>query len=159
VDAFVDLHYTRFFPYPVQTAYAWCTDYQDDDPARAGHVIIQRRPVLERTQDKVVMEGEVEMLGQAGRGKVEVRLFPPDRWEAHVIDGRGRGTVYYYSLEPAPGGSRLRIRFRFKVRRLKGWIRLTLAKPLIRRRVATMWDHFAASMAREIPSNPPGPNP
>lgn len=148
--AFVTIPYARFLPYPLDEAFAWLTDYQDDDPARTT-AVVKRRPVVSRTKDKVVMEGELEMLGVRGAGTVEVTLHPPDRWVAEIVKGGGKGSVYEYRLTPAKGGCRLDVRYRVRVRRWRSRIRLWLARPLLRRELHTMWNGFADSMARELP--------
>lgn len=148
--AFVTIRYSRRFPQDVGRAFAWLTDYQDDDPARTT-AVVKRRPVLSRTADKVILEGELEMLGVRGAGTVEVSLFPPDRWVAEIVKGAGRGSVYEYRLTATPeGGSRLDVAYRVRVRRWPSRFRLWIARPLIRRELDTMWDGFAASMAREL---------
>ncbi|HWH07586.1 MAG TPA: SRPBCC family protein [Candidatus Thermoplasmatota archaeon] len=151
--AFVTIPYTRVLPHPVEEAYAWLTDYQDDDPQRTT-AVVKRRPVLSRTKDKVVLEGELEMLGVRGVGTVEVTLLPPDRWVAEIVKGGGKGSVYEYRLTPAAGGgSRLDVRYRVRVRRWSSRLRLLLARPLLRRELDRMWDGFAESMARELSRN------
>lgn len=147
--AFVTIAYTRPFPYPVDQAYAWLTDYQDDDPARTT-AVVKRRPVLKREPGKITMEGELEMLGVRGTGIVEVSLHPPDRWVAEIVKGGGRGGLYEYQLSATPEGCRLDVRYRVRVRRWSSRLRLMIAKPLLRRELRTMWDGFAASMAKDL---------
>lgn len=147
---FVTIPYTRRFPYPVDQAYAWLTDYQDDDPQRTT-AVVKRRPVLERTPDKITMEGELEFFGQRGTGIVEVKLHPPDRWVAEIVKGGGRGSIYEYRLTPAEGGSRLDVRYRVRVKRWGSRLRLLLARPLVRREIHRMWDGFEDAMRREMP--------
>ena len=147
--AFVTISYTRRFPHPLDQAYAWLTDYQDDDPARTS-AVVKRRPVLKREPGKVTMEGELEMLGVRGTGIVEVSLHPPARWVAEIVQGGGRGSVYEYQLSPTPDGCRLDVQYRVRVRRWSSRLRLMLAKPLLRRELNTMWDGFAASMAKDL---------
>ena len=150
------IHYERDLPHPVDVAYAWLTDYQDDDHERAG-AIIKRRIVKEKELDKAgrpvryVLEGELETLGQStGIGLATIRLDPDARrWSADIGNGRW---VYEYRLEPRAGGSRLIIDYRFGSRRWRRRLLLTLTKPLIRRELDRMWDGFVAAMAREIPT-------
>lgn len=147
---FVDIHYARTFPYDVARAYAWLTDYQDDDPARTT-AVVKRRPVLERTRDKVVLEGELEIAGTHGVGKVEVDLHPPDRWVARVVEGKGKGNVFEYKLTPeAPDRTRLDVRYRIRVRRWRSRLKVWLAKGVTRRDLDRMWDGFASSMVKEL---------
>ncbi|MCA1814650.1 MAG: SRPBCC family protein, partial [Halobacteriales archaeon] len=147
----VVLHWSRELRVPLGPAYAWLTDYQDDDPQRAG-AIIKARPVVERTRDKVVLQGHLEVLGRTMSGTADVHLFPPDRWEARFRhkDGGLNGSVYLYKLTPTANGCRLDVDYRFRARRLKSKLRLTLAKPAIRRELDKMWDGFIASMERDL---------
>lgn len=153
----VNLHYERDFPYPVDVAYAWLTDYVDDDHERAG-AIIRRRTVAKKELDAkgrpvlFELDGELETFGQStGRGIAVVRLWPDEkRWQAEI----GKGAwVYEYRLVPTPKGSRIVIDYRFGSRRWRKRALITITKPLIRREIDKMWDGFAAAMAREIPSS------
>ena len=150
----VNLHYEREFPYPVDVAYAWLTDYQDDDHQRAG-AIIKRRDVVRREVDKdgraveYELEGELETLGlKTGPGRVIVKL-EPDRHAWQAIFPRG-SWVYSYRVVPAPRGSKIVIDYRFGSRRWTRRLAIWVAKPRIRRELDVMWDGFSAAMEREI---------
>jgi hypothetical protein len=107
--------------------------------------------VVERTKDKVVLEGELRVLGRSLRGTAHVHLFPPDRWEARFYHRDGAPAhVYAYRLTPTPRGCRLDVEYRMHARRLRNRVRLTLAKPLLRREIDTMWDGFLAHMERDL---------
>lgn len=150
----VNVHYERDFPYPVDAAYAWLTDYQDDDHTRAG-AIIKRRIVVRREVDKdgrpveVELEGELETLGQrTGRGRALVKLWPEERrWVAELAGGRW---VYEYRLVPTARGSRILIDYRLGSKRWQRRAMLTVLKPFIRREIDKMWDGFSAAMEREM---------
>lgn len=151
------IHFERELPHPVEAAFAWLTDYQDDDHERAG-AIIKRRTVARKELDAqgrpvlYELDGELETLGMAsGRGIAVVRIFPDEkRWVAEI----GKGAwVYEYRVVPAPKGSRIVIDYRFGSRRWRRRALLTLVKPLVRRDIAKMWDGFEAAMAREIPAS------
>jgi hypothetical protein len=150
----VNVHYERDFPYPVDVAYAWLTDYQDDDHARAG-AIIKRRIVIRKELDEkgrpieFELEGELETLGQkTGAGRAIVHLFPDERrWVAQLAQGRW---VYEYRLVPTAKGSRILIDYRLGSKRWQRRFVLTLSKPLIRREIDRMWDGFATAMGKEI---------
>lgn len=150
---FVDITYTRVLPYPVDVAYAWLTDYRDDDHTRTDRVLA-RRTVAERAPDRVLMDVELDIVGRT-KARAEVRLFPPDRWEARPIGRHGPSkTVYTYQLEPAPGGSRLTVVYHTRVRNP---VRRTVARlmlPVLRARIARMWDGFAAAMAKDLGATP-----
>ena len=145
----VSIPYAREFPHPVDAAYAWLTDYQDD-AVRARRVVVLRRPVLERHPDRVVLDATVDIVSGEARSRVEVALHPPDRWVATVVGGRGRGTVYEYRLAPTATGCRLHVDYRFRVKRLRAWLALHLLRRRVYRHLDRMWDGFAAAMEREI---------
>ncbi|HLE97798.1 MAG TPA: hypothetical protein VI997_10545 [Candidatus Thermoplasmatota archaeon] len=142
----VELTYSRVFPYSVDVAYAWLTDYQDDDPSRTDRVVT-RRSVVERHADRVILDADVTTIAR-WKGRVEVRLFPPDRWEARPVGSRS--TVFTYRLEPHPAGARLTVIYTMGVR--KPWKRAValVTRPFIARRIARMWDGFAFAMEREL---------
>jgi polyketide cyclase/dehydrase/lipid transport protein len=145
----VTIRYRRDFPFAVAQAYAWLTDFRDDDPARAGKVLVAR-PVLERHPDRIVLDGTVQLFGRRSRGKAEVRLFPPDRWEAHIVDGQGRGSVYRYKLTPTGGGCRLDVAYELCFRRRRWQVAVWLMRPWARRELDAMWAGFARSMRAEL---------
>lgn len=148
---FVTVRYERDLDHSLDAAFEWLTDYQDDDPDRAGAVVLER-PVLERSDQKVVLRGTVEVLGQRGTGMTEVDLMPPDHWRATIVEGRGRGSVYDYRLEPVAGGDRCRlvVDYHLRVKRLRSRIKLWLMRPLVRRELDRMWNGFAAAMDAEL---------
>ena len=151
----VTFTYRRTFPYPVDVAYQWLTDYQDDDGERTT-AIVKRRPVIAREGNKVVLEGHLEIMGRQMQGTATVHLFPPDRWEAHLHFKNGRGTVYRYRLDPLPGGRQCRLTAEYEIpaRRWTSRLKLHLARPLVMREIDTMWDGFAKSMEKELGAAP-----
>jgi hypothetical protein len=112
---------------------------------------VKRRPVLERTKDKIVMEGELEIAGARGTGTVEVTLDPPAHWTATIVKGGGKGSVYDYRLTAVPGGSRLDVVYHIRVKRWKSRLRVWLGRPVIRKQIGIMWDGFADSMKKDLP--------
>lgn len=143
----VVLPYERLFDAPLADAYAWLTDYQDDDPDRAGHKVVQRRPVVERGKDRFVLDGTIEVAGRTMKGRATVQLYPPDRWVASFPNG----TRYEYQLFPeGPARCRLVVRYRICVRRWSRWLGVLLGRGRILRDIGAMWDNFAASMARDL---------
>lgn len=148
--ATVPIRYRRVFPHPLADAYAWLTDYQDDDPARTDAVQV-RRHVLERSDERVLMEGTLDLMGNTGSGKVEVRLMPPDHWQATLIEGAGRGSVYDYRLTAlTPTSTRLDVVYNVRVKRLRKRLLVMLAAPFVRRHLDRMWKGFADAMARDL---------
>lgn len=144
------VRYSRAFPVPVPDAYAWLTDYRDDDPSRTEHLLVSR-PVRSRAPDKVVLEGTLELLDRRGTSITEVDLLPPDRWRARIVQGWGRGSVYEYRLTPTgDGGSRLDIEYRFHARRLRSKLLLLFGKRRVRAELDRMWSGFAASLEKDL---------
>lgn len=150
-DRFVDVPHVRILPHPIDAAYAWLTDYRDDDADLAG-AIIQKRTVERRPDGVIVLEGHNVTLGQKARGKAEVHLFPEQyRWEARLFEGSGRGSLYTYALTPMPDGrTRLEVHYKIRAKRLRRRITLWFAKPLIKREIRKMWDGFAEAMGRDL---------
>lgn len=146
---FVDLRYVREFPHPVETAFAWLTDYRDDDHTLTDR-ILNRRTVTARTPEKVSMDMDMHLLSRV-RTPAEVRLFPPDRYEARPIGRRGPSqTVFRYKLDPTPRGCRLTLDFHVHVRNPVRRAVTRMVLPVLKRRVARMWDGFAAAMEKDL---------
>lgn len=144
----MDIAVTRHFPYPVERAYAWLTDYRDDDPSLTT-AVVKRRDVVKKDGDTVEMDVELLTLGRPMKGRAVVRLDPArHRWTAEAAGGRMR---YEYQLTPAPdGGSRLEVHYRVASRRWTRRLALRLARPRIRRELHVMWDGFTDAMRREL---------
>jgi len=146
----VCISYERVFEHPREDAFAWLTDYRDDDADRAG-AIIRDREVLTRTEDEIVLEGELESMGRVRTGRARVELDPPNRWTAHLEDEKGRPAGRYeYELFEHPDGCRLDVDYHVAAPRLRDKLMLWVARPLARREIDDMWDGFADAMADEI---------
>lgn len=148
----MSLKYERTFPYPIDVAYAWLTDFQDDDPARAGGVI-QKRDVVRRSEREIEVDAELAVIGKPSRGKAVIHLFPEEhRWVARI----GKGAwEFHYHLEPAgANATRLKIDYQVGSRRWTRRALVRLAKPVIMRRIDRMWDGFDAAMRRELGAVP-----
>ena len=152
----VSLKYERTFPYPVSVAYAWLTDYQDDDPQRAG-TVIKSRNVVRRSDREVEVDAELEIVGKPARGRATIHLYPEEhRWIAII----GKGAWQFdYRLEPAgPNAARLKVDYKVGSRRWTRRAMTWLAKPIILRRLDRMWANFDAAMRRELgPAPTPAP--
>jgi hypothetical protein len=147
----VTIRYERDLDHPLEDAYRWLTDYRNDDADRAG-AVIRDREVVERTEDRIVLEGELETLGRRMDGRAEVELDPPDAWTARLYDEKGRRSgVYRYRLEPTEGpGCRLVVDYELVAPKLRHKAMLWIGRPLIRRELATMWDGFVEAMREEL---------
>lgn len=157
--ASVPIRYSRVLPHGRDECYAWLTDYRDDDPTLTTAVQRARR-VLERTPERVVMEGQIAILGNEGSGRFEVRLQPPGRYEAHILEGPGRKSVYTYELTPLGAArTRLDVVYNIRARRLHKRLLVWLLSPFIKRELAQMWDGFVREMAKDlsVADAPPAP--
>ncbi|MHB8585760.1 MAG: hypothetical protein ACYDDF_07985 [Thermoplasmatota archaeon] len=149
------IRYSRIFPYPLADCYAWLTDYRDDDPGRAGAVIVSR-PVLERRGNEVVLDAKLNIAGRVTGGKAVVTLDPPDHWVARFQGKRGPVSEYHYKLTAVHGGTRLDVEYKTFTYRWRSFITLWLGRPRIRRDLRQMWDGFAKHMAADFgPSSRP----
>lgn len=146
----VCISYERVFEQPIDEAFDWLTDYRDDDAERAG-AIIQDRNVLERTEEEIVLEGELKTLGRRLQGRARVELETADhRWVAHLEDRKGRPAGRYeYELDEHPDGCRLTVDYHVAAPRLRDKLMLWATRPLARREIDTMWDGFADAMTME----------
>lgn len=145
----VQIQVRRTFAHPADAAYAWLTDFRDDD-AEIADAVIEKRHVTQRSADRVVYEGETSVLGARAWAITEVRLRPPLRWEARVLDGPRKGSTTDYELAPRPGGCEVTVTYRFVLADPKRHLALRLAKPLVRRQLSKMWDGFARAMDAQL---------
>lgn len=142
------------FPHPRDEAYAWLTDFDDGDAERAGAVVELRR-VVERAKDRVVYEGETEVLGRRAWARTEVKLAPPDAWRADVTAGPRTGSFTTYRLVPSSSSScALTVDYHFVFPQAARMLLLRVAKPLVKRELEKMWAGYAAAMRVELAAVP-----
>lgn len=143
--------YTAHVPHPAHVAYAWLTDYRDDDPALTS-AIVQRRRVVRRTPEEVVLDTTIENLGKEWSGLVTVQLFPGEhRWVATLREGK---LVNRYALTPTPEGCLFTVEYRVYARRWTRRVLLRLARRRVHREAAAMWKGFLAAMDKELATAP-----
>lgn len=151
----VTYRYEAELPYPIEQAYAWLTDYQDDDPSLTTAVVRKRR-VVKRTPEEVVLDGEIENLGHTWTGRATIALHPQEhRWVATLREGR---MVNEYWLTPTPRGCLLRVDYHVYARRWTNRLKLRLARGRVRRELDAMWGGFLGAMEREL-ARVPSPTP
>lgn len=130
---------------PLADVYSWCTDYQETD-GRLTRTVLRERTILRRTPDVVEFEDR-GILGTSSVARYEVRLHPPDRWEAEVSSNLGSGHDEY-ALVPEAGGTRIEIVFDLRPRGPYRLIAPFYAGRL-RRRLSALWDDFVVAMESE----------
>lgn len=142
----------RRFAHDPARVYAWLTDYDEEDPKRAGGVVTKRR-VLSRSATRVTMEGELDVIGRAMPGTAEVDLEPPSAWHARFYL-KGKTLAFWNDYRVAPdgnGGTLLEVDYHYRMPTLKRRILYHLAgKRRIRRDLDLMWNGFEAAMDREL---------
>ncbi len=164
MDHHVPVRVTRSLDVPLEDAYRWLTDYEPEDARRAGAVVEGREVVRDPDLASVPADampphdGEVvqlnaatSVLGERGEAVAYVHLHPPERWECHVVEGDGRGSVYEYELAAdGPDASTLTVTYNIYVHRWLSRIKVLIARPFIRRELHRMWDGFVDSMEEEL---------
>lgn len=142
----------RELPLPVDAAYAWLTDYREDDPALAHGVLISKRKILSRTQNIIRMEGEHRAFGRVIPSVYEVTLSSAERaWTSRVVEGPRRGSVTTYRLTPrGAGASRLDVEYSLVHDDASGRFILRFARPLVRRNLVRMWDGYESAMRADV---------
>jgi hypothetical protein len=146
----VTIRVVRRFPHRPSDAYAWLTDFRDDDAQRT-HAVVQKRRVKERSATRVVYEGETSVLGAKAWAVTEVTLHPPLRWEARVTDGPRKGSTTDYVMRERADGCDLAVTYRFVLADTKRHLALRALRPLVKRELARMWDGYTDDMAKELP--------
>ncbi|MEA3198862.1 MAG: hypothetical protein QOE90_290 [Thermoplasmata archaeon] len=143
----VTIRYRRDVPHPIEPAFAWLTDYQDDDPALTTALVRERR-VVARKSDEVHFEGALHTLGRLMPGTGSVKLYPEEhRWVATL--GR-HWMVNEYRLTSTAAGCRLDVEYRIYPRKWTRRLAVWLAKPRLKREIGTMWDGFFAQMDKDL---------
>lgn len=150
----IPIRVVRDLPFPQAQAYAWLTEFGEDDAQRTEAVLKTRR-IVESTSTRCVYEGETEALGRRIFSRTEVTLLPPDRWHAMVTQGPRTGSETRYRLESTGAGScRLVVDYDFRLASPVMHVVARAVRPLLARSLERMWDGFAASMARDLTADP-----
>ncbi|MFQ5998760.1 MAG: hypothetical protein ACE5KO_05590, partial [Candidatus Bathyarchaeia archaeon] len=106
----MEFEVTRIIRAPRESVFAWCTTYDEADPARSKNPRFKTRKVLRSEGNIVEVEDFYE---DTPVRRATVTLFPSERWEAQLEGGlwQGRGI---YRLKDMPEGTELRITFQVK---------------------------------------------
>lgn len=150
---YVTVEHQRTFHHPLDQVYTWLTDYDEDDPQRAGAVIVSRE-VVSQDDDRVALDEEVSSLGLDRSVRTVVELDPPDAWRAQVHHTPGsEPDIFEYQLEPlGDRGCRLTAVYRYAVTSLWEKLMLKVLARWIEKEFTTMWDGFSDAMDRELTS-------
>lgn len=144
----VTYRYSARLPHDAKAAFAWLTDYRDDDASLTTTMVRERR-VLSRAADTVEMDATIDPLGRRYSGRATVRLFPGElRYTAQV----GKRIANEYVLTPTPEGCRFDVAYRVTPKRWTDWVRLTLARRRFEKQADAMWRGFFDAMAKDLAS-------
>lgn len=151
MPSFVDARHVELFRHPVERAYPWLVDYQEDD-ARTGSAVVAGRQVVQRKGDTILLDTDIRTPFGVKPRRAEITLDPAKhRWDARVVSGYGLGNLTHYALTPTPeGGSRLEIHYRLHARNGAQRAFHTLTRPLFLQRVTAMWKGFHAEMDKDL---------
>lgn len=148
---YVTVEHQRTFHHPLDQVYTWLTDYDEDDPQRAGAVILSRE-VVSQDEGRIALDEEVTSLGLDRSVRTVVELDPPDAWRAQVHHTPGsEPDLFGYQLDALEGGGcRLTATYRYAVTSLWEKLMLKVLARWIGKELATMWDGFDNAMDREL---------
>lgn len=129
---------TRIKASPWQV-FEWWTDFTEHDPALSGKILRSRKN-LQRQGNLVTFEDEGRMAGIGYRDRVEVRLFPPNKWTAKYDSTRFEA-FSTYTVEPDGDSSLLTVETEVNFR---GVLKLfgRLARRFIERSIAREWSDY-----------------
>jgi hypothetical protein len=132
------------FKAPLKFAYPWCTNFQPiDSKLEKEHYT---RKIIERTRKRVIFEDLEEMRDGWVLNRTEVKLRPPNRWDADS-HGNRRDAQLHYQLKPLPG-KRTQLLLQWTVwPKTPAAARLTAAKR--ERSAASGWKNFAAALEKD----------
>ena len=135
---------TATFRVPLDFAFAWCTDYTQDDAGLEGEAY--QRKIIERSARRVVFEDLEEMPDGWSWGRDVVTLRPPNRWHMDGVGNRRDVTADYLLTSLPDGRTQLELRWRRRPT-MPGTKQLTKAQREESARVA--WKRFGAAMERD----------
>ncbi len=95
---------------PLSFAYAWCTDFREDDPQISG----QRRriAILERAPNRLIMSARSERNGRIVTAARIVSLKPPNAWHLDWIGDEHNETGDYKLTRLSESTTRLNMTFK-----------------------------------------------
>lgn len=141
---------TKIMNVPLKYAYAWCTDFRDDDSKITGSVRIRR--VISRTKDRVIYGSSYPGRDGKATGSIYiVSLKPPDSWHMDRFgEDMERGDYKLTSLGRKL--TRLDITFNLKFKRGS---RRGVNKEDLSKRSLERWNKYAAALESDYASGVP----
>jgi hypothetical protein len=132
------------FRAPLRFAYAWCTDYSEEDRKLEGDP--GSRQIIRKGARTVVYEDLNETPHGWMWSRQTVTLHPPDRWTA-TADGNYRTWKLDYSLRELPDGrTEFTMRGRRRATPLGG---RNPSKTALEQELREMWDNLGRALERD----------
>jgi hypothetical protein len=133
---------SKAFDAPLDFAYAWCTDYREDDPKMTGSK--NRRRFHEKTKQRVIWTVEGQNLPTGTDPVRVVWLRPPDAW--HLETCGDESEVGDYKLT-AVGKNMTRLDMTFTVTYLNR--KDVQSKEEYEAETLDHWDHYGRFLERD----------
>lgn len=124
---------------PLSFAYAWCTDFREDDPQISGQK--RRILMLEKTKGRFIMSATSKSHGRTVTAARIVSLNPPNSWHLDWIGDEHDETGDYRLTRLS--GSATRLRMTFKVRNKTP---RTSGKAAFVKEINAMWDKYVQAL-------------
>jgi hypothetical protein len=131
---------------PLDYAFAWLTDFRDDDPKIIGGT---PRRMLRKSKREFVWVQPYKRDGVQKFGVRIVKLKPPDSWRNDAINEE-KESVYSYRLTPVGRSTRLTIEAKIRYKTIKPESMRELAHNL-----SADWEKYKASLEKDYSSGKP----
>jgi len=131
---------------PLDYAFAWLTDFRDDDAKMIGG---KPRKILRRTKRNFVW---IQPYTRDGVDKIGVRIVtlrPPDSWHNDVINEE-KESKFDYHLTPVGKSTKLTITAKIRYKTIKPEKMRELARNL-----SAEWDKYKAALEKDYSSGKP----
>lgn len=133
---------SRIIRAPLAFAYAWCTDFREDDSQISGQ---QRRvAILERTPSRFIMSTKSESHGRTVTAARIVTLKPPNAWHLDWIGDEHDETADYKLAQVDTGTTRLNMAFKVHHK-----TSTAQTKRMFVDEVNSVWDKYVAALEND----------
>ena len=145
----------RDLPFPPDDAYAWLTDYREDDMRRIFGDEGGKRMIEKLGSDRLRVQSTGMIAGVRGHADGVITLRPPDSWmfDGHIT-AMARKMVHVDALwNVAPlgdGRTRFTSRFRITPQNFIAKAYLKLRPRWVRKRIERDYDQIAAAIAKDL---------
>lgn len=142
----VQLKITKHIRAPKEYVYRWWTDLREDDAERV--VPLASRNVVKRSDDQIVVEDVVKILGRTMKYLCKVDLYPPSKWVANY-SGKIADATSTYMLFDEDGYTRMEYSSEIKPKGIFTKLALPLVKFAIKRIFSKEMDEYNSRLEAE----------